>query len=238
MDTLASPSTTADRRERSFLLAMAGVLALTVAAGFGMFIVVGISSFRSPWWVHLHALSFVGWIALYVTQNVLVHKGDLARHRALGRIGAALAVWLVVLGLVLTPVTVAVHRAPPFFTPAQFLAMDWALIVTFAVLASAGILCRRRSDWHRRLMLCATICVIAPAVGRLLVLAGAMSAWNNALAQLVFVAIAAAFDLYNRHTVHPAYAWGAGALLAMGAVTGPLAAFPPLVAYASALAGG
>jgi FtsH-binding integral membrane protein len=233
-----STSATADARERAFLLGMACALALTVAVGFGLFIVIGISSFRSPWWVHVHAVSFVAWIALYVTQNYLVFKGDLARHRALGRVGAALAAWLVLVGLVLTPVTIAVHRWPPFFTPSLFLAMDWTIIAAFGVLVCAGILNRRRTDWHRRLMLCATICVIAPAVGRILVLAGAMTPWNNVLALLVFVAIAAAFDLHNRRAVHPAYAWGAGALLATGAAIGPLAAFPPLVAYAGSLAGG
>jgi FtsH-binding integral membrane protein len=227
-----------ERRERAFLLAMSVLLALTVATGFGLFVAIGISSFRSPWWVHVHALSFVGWIALYLMQNVLVFKGDLASHRTLGRAGAVLAAWLVLVGLVLTPVTVAVHRSPPFFAPPVFLAMDWANIVAFGGLVCAGILNRRRSDWHRRLMLCATVCVIAPACGRILVLAGAMTPWNNVLVLLGYIALAAAFDVYNRRRIHPAYAWGAGTLLAMGASIPLLAAFPPLAAYANSLAGG
>ena len=170
-----APLASIEQRERSFFMAMAVVLALTVLTGFGLFIAVGISSFGAPWWVHVHAVSFMSWIALYLAQNWQVWRGSIDAHRRLGRIGAVLAVWLVVVGLVLTPVTLAVHRSPPFFTPAQFLALDWVNVAVFAALIGTGLVMRRRSDWHRRLMLCATICVIAPAIGRILVLAGVIN---------------------------------------------------------------
>lgn len=242
MATLADPGAsapaTAEQRERRFFLAMAIAIALTVAAGFGLFLVIGISSFTAPWWVHIHAVSFVAWIALFVTQARHVQRGSIASHRKLGRIGALLAVWLVLVGLVLTPVTLAVHRSPPFFTPAQFLALDWANIAAFAGLVGAAVVLRRQTDWHRRLMLCATICVIAPAWGRILVIAGVMTPWHNIFALLAYVAVAMGFDLHNRGRIHPAYFWGAGTLVAMGVSIDVLAGFGPLAAYAAQLSGG
>lgn len=228
----------AEQRERNFFMGMAVLMALTVLAGFGMFILVGISSFHSPWWVHVHGVSFMSWIALYLTQNYLVWRGDLTAHRKLGRIGALLAVWMVCVGLILTPVTLAVHRSPPFFTPAQFLALDWVNVTVFACLIFAGIAMRRQTDWHRRLMLCATISVIAPAWGRILVLAGAMTPWHNTFALMGYVAIAMIADLRIRGRIHPAYMVGMGAMLVQGFGIQLLTDFPPLVSYAGGLVGG
>ena len=194
--------------------------------------------FASPWWVHVHGVTFVGWIALYLTQNTLAFRNDLAAHRKLGRIGAGYAVWMVLVGLVLTPVTLAVGRSPPFFTPAYFLALDWANVLVFAVLLYAAIRNVKRTDWHRRLMLCATICVIAPALGRLIVLSGnAMTAPLNVATLLLFVVAAMLFDRTNRGRVHPAYFWGAGALVLFAVLTELLAIIPFFAATAARIAG-
>ena len=160
-------------RERRLFFYLSIAIAAWVTLGFGIFILVGISSFDAPWWVHLHAVSFVAWIVLYVLQNRLVVNGELERHRRLGKIGAYLAVWMVIVGLLVTPATISAGRVPPFFTPAIFLALDTVNILCFGGLVLAALRMRARSDWHKRLMLCATISVIAPAFGRLLALAGA-----------------------------------------------------------------
>lgn len=233
-----APLASIEQRERGFFMAMAAALALTVLTGFGLFIALGISSFGAPWWVHVHGISFMSWMALYLTQNWHVWRGSIDVHRRLGRIGAVLAVWLVVVGLVLTPVTLAVHRSPPFFTPPQFLALDWVNIAVFAALVGSGIALRRRSDWHRRLMLCATICLIAPAWGRILVIAGVMSPWHNTFALASYVVIAMIADLRIRGRVHPAYFVGLTAILGMGLAIEVLSTFPPLVTYAGTLVGG
>jgi hypothetical protein len=182
-------------------------------------------------------VTFVGWITLYVVQNTLVFRNDVALHRRLGRIGAVYAGWMVFVGLVLTPLTLAVGRSPPFFTPAYFLALDWVNIAVFGALVYAAIRNRRRTDWHRRLMLCATICVIAPAWGRLIVLTGnTMTAELNVAMLLLYVVVAILFDWGNRGRVHPAYAWGAGALVAFAAATELLAMWPFFAASAAGIA--
>ncbi len=226
----------AEHLERLFFFVMALVIAAFVLTGFGAFLAAGISSFRSPWWVHVHALSFMTWIALYITQNLLVLRDRIDQHRRLGRLGAILAAWMVLVGLVLTPVTVADGRYPPVFTPTFFLALDWVNIVCFAALVGTALHFRRRTDWHRRLMLCATVSVIAPAAGRLLVLGGAMTEWTNVGVLLVFVTIAMIADRRIRGRVHPAYLWGFGAIFAMAPLISLLTGFVPLQALAARLA--
>jgi hypothetical protein len=217
---------------------MAVAIAVTVVVAFSMFYAAGLSSFDSPWWVHIHAVTFVGWIALYVLQNTLVARNDIALHRRLGRIGAGYAAWAVLVGLILTPLTLASGRSPPFFTPAYFLALDWVNIAVFGALVYAGIRNRNRTDWHRRLMLCATICIIAPALGRLIVLSGAaMTAPVNAAWLLLYVVAAMLFDWRNRGRVHQAYAWGAGALVLFAVATELLATVPVFAGWAARIAG-
>jgi len=172
METAVSLGASTERRERLFFLVMAIAIAITVVTAFGLFRLAGISSFGAPWWVHVHAVTFMIWTGFYVLQNALVFRNDIGLHRRLGRIGAVYAIWIVFVGLVLTPVTLAAHRWPPFFTAPYFLALDWVNIVVFGALFYAAIHNRKRTDWHRRLMLCATVCLIAPALGRLIILSG------------------------------------------------------------------
>lgn len=237
MATEAIQRNTTEQRERLFFLVMALAMAVTVVLAFSLFAALGISSFGAPWWVHIHAVTFMSWIAFYILQNTLIFRNSVALHRRLGRIGAVYVVWMVLVGLVLTPVTLIAGRSPPFFTPPYFLALDWVNVLVFAGLMFAAIYNRKRTDWHRRLMLCATICVIAPALGRLIVIAGLpMTAGINVAGLLIFVVIAILFDWRNRQIIHPAYVWGAGALVAFALATELLAVFPPFVALASRMA--
>lgn len=225
-----------EQKERLFFFCMSLVIAATVLLGFSLFFLAGISSFSAPWWVHVHAVTFVIWIGFYVCQNTLVFRDNIALHRKLGRVGAVYAIWMVVVGLVLTPLTLAVGRSPPFFTPPFFLALDWVNILVFGALVHAAIHNRKRTDWHRRLMLCATVCIIAPAVGRLILLSGfPMTSANNIGILLIYIAVAMIADWRIRGKVHPAWFWGVGALVAMGVVIEFLAVFPPFVALAETI---
>lgn len=108
-------------RESRFFRRMAILLALTVIAGFGGWFLKGYSSFASPWWVHVHAISNMSWIALFVAQTSFIARGDHARHRALGKAGVLMAAWMLLVGLVLTPYDIAMHRFPAaYFSPAFF----------------------------------------------------------------------------------------------------------------------
>ncbi len=123
MATLAQPQLT-QQRERVFFFIMALAIVATVVPAFALFHQAGLSSFALPWWVHVPALTFMGWIGFYLLQNTLVLRGDIALHRKLGRIGAVYATWMVLVGLLLTPTTLAAGRVPRFSTPPHFLALD------------------------------------------------------------------------------------------------------------------
>jgi uncharacterized membrane protein YfcA len=145
---------------------------------------------------------------------------------------------MIFVGLVLTPLTLAVGRSPPFFTPPYFLALDLVNIAGFGVLFYAAVYNRKRTDWHRRLMLCATVCLIAPALGRLIVLSGnEMTAPVNVATLLVYIIAAMLFDWRNRGRVHPAYAWGAGGLVLFAVATELLARVPAFIALGERIAG-
>ena len=236
-ETVAFQGMSAERRERLFFLVMAVAIAITVVAAFNLFRLAGFSSFGAPWWVHVHAVTFMTWIGFYVVQNALVFRNDIGLHRRLGRIGAVYAIWMVVVGLVLTPLTLAAGRSPPFFTPPYFLALDWMNIAAFGALFYAAVRNHRRTDWHRRLMLCATVCLIAPALGRLIVLSGnEMTAPINVATLLAFVIVAMLFDWFNRGRVHPAYGWGVGGLVLFAAATEVLPMVPAFAALAARIA--
>lgn len=238
MSVAAASLPSLEQRERLFFLFMAVAIAVTVVAAFSLWLIAGISSFASPWIVHVHGVSFMAWIVLYVTQNTLVFRNDVARHKRLGRIGAGLGIWMVVVGLVLTPWTLAAHRSPPFFTPAYFLAMDWINILVFGVLLAAALRLRRQTDWHRRLMLCATVSVMAPACGRLLILSmGTFTTASLVGSLLAILAVAIVADLVIRGRIHNAYLWGAGTLAGMGFAIEGLARLGPFSALAARIAG-
>lgn len=237
MEAVVTPNLSVESRERWFFLFMALAIALTVITGFSLFYRAGLSTFAAPWWVHVHAVTFMAWIGLYVTQNALVARNDIALHRRLGRFGAGWAAWMVVVGLVLTPVNLATHRSPPFFTPPYFLALDWMNILAFGTLIYAAIRNRRRTDWHRRLMLCATICVMAPALGRLIVLSGTpMTAAINVGLLMPYLVVAMLFDWKNRGRVHAAYLWGGSTLVLMVLAIELLSRVPQFAALATRIA--
>ena len=231
-----APARSSQDRERLFFLAMSLAMAAMVVGGFGLRIVLGVTNFAQPWWVHVHAVSFMGWITLYVAQNALVaaHRVDL--HRRLGIAGAVFAAWIVVVGLALTVQMVAEGRSPPFFTPGFFLVLNALNAAFFAGLFYLAIALRARADWHRRLMLCAVLCVSIPGIARWIILSGLTPGpWLHVLTVGLLLVPAAVFDLRTRGRVHPAYICGYAALVVMTMLIAPLSRLPVVVRLADAI---
>jgi hypothetical protein len=235
-----APDASAVQKERAFFFYMALAILVTVLTGFGFFAYIGASSIHSPWWVHLHAVSMGSWVLLYVTQNYLVWRGNLAAHRTLGPIAAGWSVWIFALGFAITAMDVKTGRVPPFFEPNYFLVMDWFNMVAFAALAWTGISLRNRAnDWHKRLMLGAMIQLITVAWGRLILplLFDQRGVWLVMLVLLGYFGVAMLYDKRNRGAVHPAYYWGAGALVVWVSLSFATANLPPVLALTAALSG-
>ncbi|WP_052149245.1 hypothetical protein [Sphingomonas sp. Ant20] len=112
---------------------------------------------------------------------------------------------------------------------AFFLALDLQ-IIGFAILAGWAIQLRHRSDWHKRLMLSATILIMSPALGRILPmpLMGPSGTWAIFIATMAYLGAAMLFDAQLRGRVHLAYWWGAAMLTLVQLLIGIVGFSPQL----------
>ena len=211
-DTLQRAATGDDR----FFMVTALAMALVIVAGFSTQLAMGRSSFASPPLVHAHAIVFMGWVVLYVTQVALATSGSTALHRRLGWVGAGWIVAMVILGTAVTLAIVRRGQAPFFFQPLQFLVFDPLTVLAFAGLTIAAVRLRRRTDWHRRLHYCGMAMLLGPAFGRLLPMPLlAPWAWETTVAAtLIFPAIGVTADIRRTGRAHPAWGWGIGTIVA------------------------
>lgn len=226
--------------DRDFFLRGAIAIAVAVVAGFSLQLAMGRSSFSSPLPVHLHAAVFMGWIAIYLTQNILAAHGDLSLHRRLGWIAAAWMVPMVILGVYVTVAMVRRGQVPFFFQPLNFLIFDPIALATFVGLTVGAIVNRRRTDWHKRLHFCGTSMLLGAPLGRLLPLP-LLAPWAyeaTLAAALLFPISGAIADIRRSGSVHPAWKWGIATMIASLLITNAIT-YGPLgqAAYRQATAG-
>lgn len=226
-------------RPEVFWQRMAIGLALFIVFGFLQFALRGfVDPVAAPFWVHLHGVAMLAWLGLLIVQPTLVSQGNFARHRQLGRIGGLLALFITCLGIFTGVASLMLNRFPPFFSPPYFLALTVTESLVFGVMVAWAIRRRRATDWHRRLMIGATIIILEPALGRLLPIP-LMGPWAEpavALCQLAVVAIIASYDQRSRGAVHPA-TWAVAAIvIATRIAISLLSMAPPVIALATRLA--
>ena len=221
MATLAQrPVSPATGNERFFLRG-AMVMTVTIVAGFSLQYLMGRSTFASPIRVHAHAFFFMGWVAIYLLQNIFVATGRMHLHRRLGWIAAVWVVPMVIMGFFVTVAMVRNGSVPFFFRPLHFLIFDPVTVLAFAGLTAAAIRLRRKTEWHRRLHFCAMALLLAPAFGRILPLPLLQPwAWEASFfAALLFPIVGSYADVRRNGFVHPAWQWGIAASLAAFVVT-------------------
>ena len=88
MATLAQQPVAPAAGDERFFLRAAIIMAVTIVSGFSFQYLMGRSTFASPIRVHLHAFFFMGWVAIYLMQNIFVVTGRMQLHRRLGWIAA------------------------------------------------------------------------------------------------------------------------------------------------------
>lgn len=211
MATLAPRSPVIRPDHRFFLISAIVMAALNVLA-FAFAFAMGRSSFGAPAIVHAHALVFFGWVAIYLTQNILAATGSLRLHRRLGWVATGWIVAMIVLGTIVTVRMVRAGHVPFFFEPVYFLIMNPAGVLAFAGLSAWAIALRRRTEWHKRLHLCGMAMIMGPALGRLLPVPLFIPIAGPCIfaAMLMFPLAGVVRDLRGKGRVHPA--WLAGML--------------------------
>ncbi len=216
MATLAQDSVAPVVGDERFFLRSAIVMTVVILAGFSVQLAMGRSTFASPLRVHAHAIVFMGWVGIYLLQNIFVARGRMELHRRLGWIAAAWMVPMVLIGCLVTVAMVRLGTVPFFFRPLHFLIFDPIAVFTFAGLTTAAILLRRWTQWHRRLHFCGMTILLAPAFGRLLPLPFLQPlAWEAAYAvTILFPIVGALADKRRSGRIHPAWKWGIGTIVA------------------------
>lgn len=206
----AIPVVTGRTRERRLYTAGAIAAVLVVFAGFARtyYLKGAFGTPELPPLMHAHGIAMTLWVALFVAQTRLVAAGRTDLHRKLGVAGLVVAAAVVILGA-----KVAIEGArgglSPGLPPLVFLAVPLGMLAVFVPLVAAAIALRRRSDWHKRLMLLATLTLLTPAIARLVIdVLGLESpplffAFNDAIV-LAFVG----WDTVRNRRLHPAFLWG------------------------------
>jgi hypothetical protein len=226
--------------DQAFFARYAIFIALFILFGFAQFSLRGFVDIRSmPPVIHAHAVVMVAWLGLFVVQNQLIHRGELAIHRKLGWVSTVVVAAVAVMGCTVGYVAVARHIVPPFFTAPYFLALTFISATSFAAVVAWAVSLRRRTEWHRRIMFGATFILLEPALGRLLPMP-VLGGYGESIAlfvQLGFVAVLARHDRKVLGSVHPATFACAAILVAEHSAVSLVAMLPPVVSFASAVAG-
>ena len=211
LDTRPRAPTVDDR----FFLVSAVLMAVLMFGSFSLHAAMGRSSFAVPPIFHLHAVVFMGWVAIYLAQTAFATVGPLALQRRLGWIAAAWVVPMVILGPAITIARVREGQVPFFFEPQHFLVANPLTMAAFVALTIAAIVLRRRTDWHRRRHLCGRAAILGPGVGRLLPspLMEPIAFQTAVAVGLVFPTAGVIADLRRGRGVHRAWLWGIGAIL-------------------------
>ncbi|MCU0766839.1 MAG: hypothetical protein MUE39_05590 [Gammaproteobacteria bacterium] len=157
----------------------------------------------------VHGLAFTAWVLLLPLQATLVARRRVDLHRTVGAYGAALALAMIVLGVL--GALVAATRPGGFVgvpvPPLQFLAVPLFAIAQFALFVVLAIARRRDGQAHKRLMLLASFQMVTPALARWPVVMDYGPPAFFAATDLFLVALAI-WDLRTRGRLHPVTLWG------------------------------
>jgi hypothetical protein len=203
--------------DRNFYLLYVGLAWLGVLMGFVPEIVHHVSAHEKPFppIVHVHAAVFMGWLALFSVQVLLIRTKRLEIHR---KLGFAMLAWAAVM-MVLGPATALIADHGEIGTPDAdpgFLAVQFTDIAAFVGLLGARAVFRNNGPVHKRLVLMATIYITDAGFARWLggplhSLMGAtpLSHWGPSYGgtMILFLGLGL-YDLITRRRLHPAYLAG------------------------------
>jgi hypothetical protein len=163
--------------------------------------------------LHVHGVIMSLWCLLFGAQTYLVATRRARVHRRLGILGALLAILVVVVGAHATVEATAREVRDHVVHQFHFLfGINLVNLLLFAILVLTALALRRRTDFHKRLMLLATVTMLAPAIARIVLLVT-----HNARAQILafdfcILACVSIDTLWNRR-LHPAFGWGAASVV-------------------------
>jgi hypothetical protein len=183
------PPRTLKTSDRFFYSSTAALILLLTFLGFFRFFTKGqgFSGQITPG-IHglvvLHGLAITAWYVLSLVQALLIAAKNRALHMKLGWVGAAIAVVILISGIL---VAIRSVRAGPGFhlfgmAYPDFLLVMWTEIIVFTLFVTAGILMRKRPAVHRVMMLLASLSLLLGATARIPALIGLFGGPESRLA--------------------------------------------------------
>jgi hypothetical protein len=226
------------RFDRPFFATMTALFTAAMVVGFAhTYFLAGVFQAKLPnAIIHIHGAVFTAWFVLLLVQSALASSGRVDLHRKLGIAGIAIAALMLPLGLLATAEFVHREAARPGIR--MMAIMPGAELFTFAGLATAAFLLRKRPAWHKRLILLATIGIIGAAVGRMEFL----PYWNfhgNAALRLAwaytysFLIPLIAYDLWSLRRLHRATLLGSAFIIGAHQLSLLVDTTPPWLAFAA-----
>jgi hypothetical protein len=201
--------------DRIFFAVMILVLWATVLFGFSKtYFLAGMVRAPLPnLLIHVHGAAFSLWMVLLLVQTTLITTGNIKIHRKLGMAGFFLALAMVALGLFAAVDALRRHSGPLGLEPRVFFVIPISAILCFAVLVFAAYYWRGRQEYHKRLILIATIALMDAAVGRWPIAVLQEHPPTQDLVILAFLLIIVAFDLVQLHRISKATLWASLGLI-------------------------
>jgi hypothetical protein len=220
---------------------MACAVIVTVFAGFApTFYLRGSFTQTRPMSVllHVHGIVFSAWISLFLVQTLLIARGSRRLHQRLGWVGAAIAMAMIT--LVTAAVIEQLRRVNGFPPPPLALALSVFDIFVFAFLVGTALYYRKRPDWHKRLMLSASIVLLGAPMFR--IVAQLVGLADIAKVSIVSTLLVDAFflpcfayDLLTRRRIHPAYLVALVLIVLDQIAQATVVSWPPWISLANAL---
>jgi hypothetical protein len=160
--------------------------------------------------LHVHGFVMTSWFALFGIQTWLVEKHRTDLHRRLGKFGAMLALMMLLFGAIVVTINAREGRVPDGAPIPVILSLSYVNLLAFGLLVGAAIYFRRRSEYHKRLMLLATLNLLSAAINRIpldFIESGGVLAVFGLLDLIIVSCIA--YDTVRHRRLHPAFGWGA-----------------------------
>jgi hypothetical protein len=220
---VAAPARTVS--ERAFFTGMALAMAVAVFIGFApTYYLAALNDGPIPVLtlsIHVHGALATAWILLLIVQTRLIAARRHDIHKLAGVAGVVIGV-----GILVSGIFVAIHskrrvhtleNADTLADPYVFLIFGLSSVVIFALLATLGVLNRRRPDAHKRYMLLATASLIIPALARIVNqvvqgtgIVGPPGVVGALVVVNLFLIPLFVYDLSTRGRLHPVTLWGGG----------------------------
>jgi hypothetical protein len=204
------------RAERRFYTGAATIAALLVFVGFAHSYYLK-PIFGAPIWapvmtpiLHLHGALMTSWILLFLIQTRLIATRRTPLHRRVGVFGGFLAATMIVVGSLLAITQAKLGRSPEPGGALRFLVIPLGDLLVFGLLIGIGLYFRNRVQIHRRLMLLATLSILAAAVARIpigLIQNGGPLVFYGITD--LFILACVGYDTAKNRRLNPAFAMGA-----------------------------